>query len=508
MVASAASGSFAGSGRPGQLACRLHAVLVSGGENQPGRRVAQRQRHGDPAVEARSPDVREEGVVVVPVQQGSDSNTLRVLDGDPLPLHRVYLRAAQLALRVEEAQTVAGVQREARGDGQLAPPHALHATHFLAHHLRGGRERDRLGATVEEIGGVAAIERLARVGREADMGCARRAPGKTGPAQGGIQPRAVMRDQVGDVRQVLQPPLDLERGDAGVQQRREMLGQVEIPQREQVAPLGQDAAAGVQQPVRLPAGLGALAAVAAAPAEGVAQAALAAVADAEGAVDEALQLDRGSGLADGPDLVEAELAGEDGAAETDLLQEGHLGGGVVVHLGAGDERQRRQVAFEQAGVLDDQAVGPDLVELPGQPLRLRELAVGENRVDGDVDASPVLVGVRHERGDVVERVSGGLARAEPVRSDVHGIGPAGDGGPAACEVAGRRQELRGRPLGPVRRGMPVHAALQGKTARAIRSGRIRLRRIGVRSRRSESGPNQTSSAISAEGVGWPRSRPR
>jgi len=72
-----------------------------------------------------------------------------------------------------------------------------------------------------------------------------------------------------------------------------------------------------------------------------------------------------------------------------------------------------------------------LVELPGQPLRVRELAVGENRVDGDVDASPVLMGVRHEGGDVVKSVSGSLARAEPVRPDVHGIGPAGDGGPAA-----------------------------------------------------------------------------
>ena len=38
------------------------------------------------------------------------------------------------------------------------------------------------------------------------------------------------------------------------------------------------------------------------------------------------------GLANGADLVEAELAGENGAAETDLLQERDLGGRVVVHL--------------------------------------------------------------------------------------------------------------------------------------------------------------------------------
>ena len=87
-------------------------------------------------------------------------------------------------------------------------------------------------------------------------------------------------------------------------------------------------------------------------------------------MDETLQLDGGSGRADGADLVEGELAGEDGAAETDLLQEGDLGGRVVVHLGAGDERQRGQVAFEEAGVLDDEAVGADLVELPGEALRL------------------------------------------------------------------------------------------------------------------------------------------
>ena len=41
--------------------------------------------------------------------------------------------------------------------------------------------------------------------------------------------------------------------------------------------------------------------------------------------------------------VGEQYTGEDGAAETDLFQEGHFGGGVVVHLGAGKKWDRRQV---------------------------------------------------------------------------------------------------------------------------------------------------------------------
>ena len=63
----------------------------------------------------------------------------------------------------------------------------------------------------------------------------------------------------------------------------------------------------------------------------------AAVADAEGAVDEDLELDVGHRFVDGAYLVDGELAGQHDAAETEVAQPRHLLGSAVVGLGAGVE---------------------------------------------------------------------------------------------------------------------------------------------------------------------------
>ena len=100
---------------------------------------------------------------------------------------------------------------------------------------------------------------------------------------------------------------------------------------------GDRPAVAVDEGVSAPAGLGALAAVSAAPADGIAHVALPTVTHAQRAVDKGLQL-AGAASADGSDLGQAQLAGEDHALDADLLQERHPLGGVVVHLRTGDER--------------------------------------------------------------------------------------------------------------------------------------------------------------------------
>ena len=57
-------------------------------------------------------------------------------------------------------------------------------------------------------------------------------------------------------------------------------------------------------------------------------------------------------------------------------------------------------------------------------------------------------------------------------------------------------------------GAAVRGTLQDRMLRETRSGRIRLMKMGVSLLRSECGPNQTSSVISAEGAGSPVSSPR
>ena len=157
-------------------------------------------------------------------------------------------------------------------------------------------------------------------------------------------------------------------------------------------------------------------------------------------MDKGLQLDRGAG-ADGADLVQAQLAGQDHAPDADLLQKGHPLGGVVVHLRAGDQGDGRQVAFQQAHVLDDDGVDAQLVELVDQAHGLGQLVVVEQRVDGDVHPRPVGVGVLHQRGDVVQRVADPGPRAKARRADVDGVGAAVDGRDAARQVSGRCQQF-------------------------------------------------------------------
>ena len=140
--------------------------------------------------------------------------------------------------------------------------------------------------------------------------------------------------------------------------------------------------------------------------------ALPAGADAQGAVDEALQLD--VRLAANPaHLIERQLAGQDHAGEPDLLQEFHLLHGGVVHLRAGDQRQGRQIQFQQADVLHDQAVDARLVELMDHLLGRGQLVIAEQRVQGHVDAGVVLVGESHHLLDGGHAVACGLAGAEP-----------------------------------------------------------------------------------------------
>ena len=103
---------------------------------------------------------------------------------------------------------------------------------------------------------------------------------------------------------------------------------------------------GIGEVIAPPAWLRAFPAIAATTTHRVAQIALAAVADAQRPVHECLQLDGLCRVANGPDLSKRQLAGEDGAANADLLQEPNALGRRVVHLGAGDKGDGGQVTFE------------------------------------------------------------------------------------------------------------------------------------------------------------------
>ena len=120
-----------------------------------------------------------------------------------------------------------------------------------------------------------------------------------------------------------------------------------------------------------------------------------------------------------------------------LLQKRDSLGCAVVHLSAGNERNRGQVQLQKPRVLDDETVYSERVELLDQALRLRELIVAQQRVYGDVDACPVLMRVRDQPGDIIQFVARALASAEMMRAYVDRVSPAVNRGYAADEVLGR-----------------------------------------------------------------------
>ena len=119
---------------------------------------------------------------------------------------------------------------------------------------------------------------------------------------------AVVGGDVFHIAEVFQASFYLERRDAGRYHVLKLLAGVEVAERQQVFFLDEQAAIAVVEVVGAAAGLRAASAVAAAVVEVLAHIALAAVADAEGAVDEGFEVEVG-GLPDLAHLLQGGFAG-------------------------------------------------------------------------------------------------------------------------------------------------------------------------------------------------------
>ena len=223
------------------------------------------------------------------------------------------------------------------------------------------------------------------------------------------------------------------------------------------------------------AGLGALAAVGGAAAEGFGCEALAGVGDAECAVDEHFQRGvRGNGeggRAEGVAIffisATDKFAGEDHALDAELLDElnafgfgeGHLRGAVDVEGGG-----ERVDEFGDAEVLDDDGIdarGGDGFDVFDRGFEF----VGEDEgVESEEAFDVVGVEVIHDPGKFFEReVGGAVAGVELIEAEVDGIGAVGDGGAHGIPVAGGREKF-----GAVRKGIE-HRAISNIETRSIAS---------------------------------------
>ena len=182
--------------------------------------------------------------------------------------------------------------------------------------------------------------------------------------------------------------------------------------------------------------LGALAAVGATACGEQAGIAVAAVADAESAVDEGLEVGVGR-FADCPDFVERELACKHDAAESGVGEKARFLGVAGVTLGARVERYRRHVVAEERHILHDEGVDADAVKLTGEGHGVVDLVVVEDGVERDEHSDVEAVGIVDDGGDVGDAVAGGGACAESRRAYVDGVGAVVDGRDGGGGVFGR-----------------------------------------------------------------------
>ena len=147
-------------------------------------------------------------------------------------LYPVHTETLQLALLVQEAQTVAvGKPTDTRHRERIATQ-VFHRSHKLAHRLRGVQRSNAQLSTIGEISGISPIERLRQLGFESIADGADRRPTVTVGilAYQLIQSFAIGRRHVLDISDILQPAFNLKRYRPRLSQTLEVLQLVHILQ--------------------------------------------------------------------------------------------------------------------------------------------------------------------------------------------------------------------------------------------------------------------------------------
>lgn len=262
---------------------------------------------------------------------------------------------------------------------------------------------------------------------------------------GGIQGEAIGLGGGGDVGGGLEAAFDFKAGDASLREIEDEVVGGKILRGEEIGFIAEVFHFAIDDKiVGEAAGLGTLATIGTAAAEGFAGEALAGISDAEGAVNEDFHGEDG-GARDFFDFWNGELAGEDDAfhaegfdeADAAGFGEGHLGGAVDGEGGAHlvDE-------LNKAEILDDDGIdagGGDLPEVGGG---FGEFGGEDQGVEGEVGADVVFVEVAYDFREIFGfEVGGAVAGVEVGEAEIDGIGPVDDGGDEGFPIAGGGEEF-------------------------------------------------------------------
>ncbi len=260
-----------------------------------------------------------------------------------------------------------------------------------------------------------------------------------------IDRRAVGLRSDGDVFGAFQTAFNLQTSHAEFYQRIDQIVRRQILWTEQIMPIaGVTLVAIDKQIVRQPAGLGALATIGAAAAEGFARQTLPAVGHAQRAVNEHLQLHfclRGNAA----DFVERQFPRDNHTLDAQLPHEFNSARFGQRHLRRAVNRQSRRDLphqLRQTQILHNHRIGPGCDDRRDKFHGVRQFVGKNQRVERHVTAHIVPVQIIHHLRQFREcEIRGPVPGIEIRQPEIHGISPVGNRGAQRFPIAGRGEQF-------------------------------------------------------------------
>ena len=380
-------------------------------------------------------------LIVITIETKTRTQVVRHLQREKtVALYPIHAEAFELALIVDEAETVTIAERRHACHIKRVATQFLHRTYELAHSL-GRVERSNIRLTsMEEIRGIATIEGLAQVGLEgvgaAPLGGTLVLPGMLLDIS--VEQLAISRRHILHIRHILESALNLERYGTRLDEFAKMLALVHIFQREEIALGIKHLTIGIEQIELHTTELGTGTTVGAATKAILRGIAESAIADAEGAMDEDLQLGIGLLTMDLGYLLNRQLTCQHHTGKTQGTEPTDLLGRAVIGLRRGMNGESQFLShLTHAHILHQDSINMRLGQLLKQQAGISQFIVIDNGVHRDIDACTILMSILTERADIVHTITHGSTRTKTRGADIHGIGTMVNGSNATLQVLGR-----------------------------------------------------------------------
>ena len=299
-------------------------------------------------------------------------------------------------------------------------------------------------APLGKVGGVATMESTGKIGLESVAAPSTRSSFEAVTMGGDIvvEQLTIGSRDILHIGKILQSALNLERRSTGLNQSAQMLAEIQVLQRQQVALVLPFTSVGIDQVKLHPAELSALSAVGTTMETMLRGIAPTRIADAECSVDKHLKLHLRHSTMYLGNLVNRELTGQHSPAEPMLLQPAHLLRRAIVGLSRGMQGEGQAISQrQQLHVLYENGIDAGIGQVVKQTLHVTHLIRIDKRIDRGIDLRSELMCIGTELSDIGNAIAGSHP-CSPLRATyIHGISAMVDSRHATCQVLGWCQQF-------------------------------------------------------------------